>query len=176
MLCMSHGRNIYQTRHIQTHLWNICVPWTARAIWTKISTKGEGTFLHFPSAFLTVPFRSLLYLSRSAGPLSRIRRDRYCFLFPRGMLGQFQIGEQRSRSVWRQMYVGHFRGWSREVVVGPGDCAGLEEDTKGEVDGIQRIPISTKYEIWKVPSANIVLSLERISFTSQRNGTVQNVN
>lgn len=92
-LCM-YGRNIYRTRCIYSR--SLKYPWTAGAIWTKISMKGEGMFLHFPSTFLSVSFHSLLY---SSVPLSRIRRDRYCFLFPSGTLGQFQIGEQRSRNV-----------------------------------------------------------------------------
>lgn len=85
--------------------------------------------------------------SHSAPPLSRIRRDRYCFLFPSGTLSQFQIREQRSRSVQKQMYVGHFRGWFGKVADGEANRRGWGEGRGGGVGWLRRIPISTKYEI-----------------------------
>lgn len=70
---MLHRHTIHWTRCIQPYS-EISVPWATGAIWTKISTKAKGIFLHFPFTFLSVPLRSLLYssyISRSARPLSR---------------------------------------------------------------------------------------------------------
>lgn len=80
-----------------------------------------------------VPFRPFLSL-RLARPLSRIWRDRYCFLFPRGMLGQFQITEITERveaNVRRPFSAGRIRAEGRDQLVGRSRRQRIKEG-KGE--------------------------------------------
>lgn len=109
-ICMLHRHNIHWTR-IQSYS-EISVYRDPEQYGRKYLRKPKVHFSVLPSSFSPFCFaRFYISPSHSARPLNRIQRDRYCFLFPRGMSGQFQIGEQRSRSLQKQMYVGHFRGW-----------------------------------------------------------------
>lgn len=130
-----------------TVLENARIPWNARAIWTEISLKAEGTFLHFRSSPLC-PFRSTcsLFFSLSTWSLRRIRIGRYCFLFPKGTLGQFHVAGQRSQSIQKQMYVGHFWGWPGVDGGGRGWGRGRRGESKESSSDVSQFPQSTRYE------------------------------
>lgn len=152
--------NIFRSCQYTTVFGNVRLPRAARAIWTKMFfEKGEGTFLHFPASFLSVfRFSSFSPFLRLARPLSRIWRDRYCFLFPRGTLGQFQIAEitERVEANVRMSAIfgrGRGKGGERERKRERGDPGGHRRGIVDRSGIVSQFPQSTRYE--RFPRANI---------------------
>jgi len=113
---------------------------------TKISTKGEGTFLHFPSTFLSVSFRSLLYSSVSLDHSAVFGETGIASYFPEEHWVNSRSESRDHRACKSKCMSAIFGVGSGRLSMGTlikGDKGG------GKMGGstLQRIPISTKYEI-----------------------------
>lgn len=149
-------RNIY--RLYTTVLGNTRMSsWATRAIWTKISSKGGGTFLHFPSFLLR---RSYFFVS--VWPHRRVRIDTgIAFYFPKGRW--VNSAEQRSQKRAEANVRRPFAELVGRLPTGP-------RGWKGDGSDASQFPQSTRYE--RFPPGEYHCRSSARSFTFRWNGTM----
>lgn len=123
----------------------------------KYLPKVHLVFLSASSPFRSAHFDPSLRLTRRGR--SVVFGDRYCFLFPRGTLGQFQIAGQRSQRAYRSKCTSAIFRANRRFAGGIGSQGGM----RGNSTDVSQFPQSTRYE--RFPRQ--ISLIELVSFTSQ---------
>lgn len=144
---------------------NIRIPWTAKAIWTKISLKAEGTFLHFLSFLLCLFHSTCFYFSRSCSTwhLRRIRRQVLL------SISQRDIGSIPDR---RTDITEHTEANVRRPFSGLTGSRQRDwgwRGKRGSSSDISQFPQSTRYE----RSPRQISLIERVSSTSQERNSLR---